>query len=745
MRTRTRWPVAVLACLTIGAPLLGTTPAIAKAPISFRAEVMALLSKSGCNAGTCHGNLNGKGGLKLSLRGEDPALDHGVLTRGDKGRRLDLVTPEESLILLKPSMQLAHEGGMRFPKDSPEYRLLSQWIGEGAVDDADSSRMPVSIEVSPSEAIAVPPNDKVPLQVTAVFGDGSRQEITPWAVFESAETNTLVSKLGIVSRNSFGESTVIVRYLGLQASARLAFIPAQPDYVQQSIPQRNFIDEFANARLARLHLKPASIAPDAVYLRRVYLDLIGQIPTEAEARGFAADTAPDKRSQVVDRLLARREFSEFWGQKWADLLRNEEKSLDAKGVQNFYHWIEQSLQHDMPLDEFAARILAARGSTYRDPATNFYRALRDPSARAESAAQVFLGARLQCARCHNHPFDHWTQDDYYSWAACFSAIEYKILQNNRDDELDTHAFDGEQIVSTRGKKGVIHPKHLRTMSPRLLGELAAIPPDRDPLLEMADWIQTTGRRQFARVQVNRVWQALIGVGLVDPVDDFRLTNPAVDSALLEALTDEFLSQDLRLRSMVRLIANSTVYQLASEPADNPFADDSGLSHALIRRLSAEQLLDAMAQVVGTTPKFAGYPRGMRASQLPGIRQSGRRRQSPPKADAFLVLFGKPPRLLTCECERSNESTLAQSLELTSGGLLNDMLADPANALQTWLNPNQDKDALIEGLFWRTLSRPPTETERRAAAALFRDDADLRLALEDLLWGLMNSKEFVLRH
>lgn len=706
-------------------------------PVSFRNDVMAVISKAGCNAGTCHGNANGKAGFKLSLRGEDPEWDFQVLTRDVFNRRTNPFDPDQSLILLKATAQIAHEGGARFKKDSEAYKTLRAWITNGVVNDAGSAPTVTRLEVTPAEAILIEPTNTMRLTAHAVFSEGTRRDVTSLAVYDPSSQMVKVDADGLVTAAKSGEVTVIVRFLERQAPVRLAFVPSRPNFVWSAPRPRNFIDEHVFAKLRSLRMNPSELCTDSEFVRRAYLDVLGILPTADEARAFVVDTRKDKRAQLIDRLLERPEFPDFWALKWADLLRNEEKVLDRKGVQLFHRWIRQSIAEDKPLDQFVRELLSARGSTYTQPASSYLRALRDPITRAESTAQVFLGTRLQCAKCHNHPFDRWTQKDYYDWAEVFSPVQYKVLENNRRDRLDTHEFAGEQIVWAGNEKPVINPKTAKAAQKRFLGETRA---ERSEAL--AQWI--TAQPMFAQSQINRIWFNLIGRGIVDPIDDFRATNPASNPALLDALAKEFVRSKFSLRHMIRLIMNSRTYQLSSMPNETNGDDESNFSRTIIQRLSAEQLLDAQSQVTGVPLQFDGYPVGMRATQLPGVRAVRTRERKPSDEDQFLMTFGKPMRLLTCECERSSETSMGQAFHLISGPTINDFLTAPENRLSRLLASGKSPEAIVEELYWSALSRPPNATELGKAVVVLSEAHDRRAALEDLTWALLNAKEFLLR-
>jgi hypothetical protein len=518
-------------------PWLGVALALALGPsalaqsVSFRNEVMAVLSKAGCNQGACHGNQNGKNGFKLSLRGEDPCWDLQELTRDALGRRIDPDAPEESLILQKATGSIPHEGGRRFDRSSPEYLLLRRWIAAGAQDDPPNHPVLERIEVEPGVQLFIEPPHKLQLHVKARFTDGQTRDVTRQAVYEVSNQAAAVSAAGEVravedQATGVAETAILVRYLNRYATVEIAFVPDGKNFHWSKAPEANFIDHQVFAKLKALRVLPSPLCSDTVFLRRAYFNLLGLPPTVAEAQAFLNDRRADKRALLIDTLLQRPEFADFWALKWSDLLRNEEKLLDRKGVEVFHEWIRRSIAEGKPLNEFARELLAARGSTYAEPPANFYRALRDPYARAEAAAQVFLGIRLQCAKCHNHPFERWTQDDYHGFAALFARVQYRILENKRRDNLDQHEFVGEQIVYPARQGEVRHPRTREVVPPRFLGESIPISAtSSDRLQKLADWVADPANPYLARAQANRVWYHLMGRGIVDPLDDFRASNP----------------------------------------------------------------------------------------------------------------------------------------------------------------------------------------------------------------------------
>jgi hypothetical protein len=723
--------------------LLAFAAGLRAEPESFRHDVMAVLARAGCNQGACHGNLNGKGGFKLSLRGQDPAADLATLSRDMFARRTDPLRPDESLFLRKATGRIPHEGGPRFALDSPEYRLLRSWIAAGCPDDRPDLPRLVGLEVTPASRILFEPADRVKIDAVAHFGDGSRRDVTHLAVFEPTVAGAVsIGPDGTVQKLRSVELNVIVRYLDRQEPVTLAFLPAREDFTWADVPLSNPIDRHLFAQLKDLRLTPSAVADDAMFLRRAYLDAIGVLPTADEARRFLDDPSATKRERLIDELLRRPEFSDFWAQKWADLLRLEEKALDRKGVRVFHQWVRDSIESGKPLNEFARELIAARGSTYRNPPANLYRSLREPYARAEAVAQVFLGVRLQCAKCHNHPFDRWTQDDYHQFAAFFGSIDYRVVENNRKDKFDLHEFDGEQVVFFNRNRRLKHPQTQAALVPRLLGADHPAQPG-DPLQTLADWVASPDDPFFAKAQANRIWYHLMGRGLVEPNDDFRVSNPPVNGPLLDELAAYLRNSRFDLRALVRLIMTSRTYQVSSHPAGTNAEDEIHFSKAVVRPLEAEQLLDAAAQATGSRPKFDGYPAGTRAGQVAAPHQERRSRRGL-QAERFLKAFGKPERLLTCECERSEDMGLVQAFQLLTGEMLQQMLADPDNRIGKLLAAGNSDGEIVEELYLAALSRRPTADERAKLTGIIGRAKDRRAAVEDVVWGLVNSKEFLLR-
>ncbi|RUL88387.1 DUF1549 domain-containing protein [Tautonia sociabilis] len=703
--------------------------------ISYRQDVVAVLSKAGCNMGPCHGNLTGKGGFKLSLRGDDPGLDLLRMTRDAFGRRVNTADPDSSLLLLKPIGLVPHEGGRRFGPDDPEAEILRSWIAGGGRDDLGTVPELVSLSIFPPERVNASPSLAQQLVVTATFADGSTRDVTRLAAFDVDDpTEVEVSPSGLVRREAPGQSVVSARYLGQQAVSRLAFLPDRPGFVWDGPEPLTPFDRAVFDQLQTLTIHASPPAPDHVFLRRAYLDCIGVLPTPDEARSFLEDTDPDKRARLVDRLLGRPEFADFWALKWADLLRNEEKTMGPKGVWAFHRWLRDRIAADVPLTELAEQLLTGSGSSWANPPASFYRTNRDPETCAESFGQIFLGVRLQCARCHNHPFDVWTQDDYYGLAAAFANIDRKEVNNSRRDRLNSHEINGDVIIHLDGRPRMRQPVSGERLAPTAPGGVPlAVGPDLDARAALARWL-TESDRQFARNMANRAWFHLMGRGVVEPVDDFRATNPPSNPELLDALTATFEAGGNRLKPLVRAIMTSRVYALDSSPRPTNRDDEANFARARVKLLPAEVLLDAIGSALGRPADLDGVPPGTRAVALAGANTG----------PEFLDAFGKPDRLLTCECERSESTTLGQAFQLINGDVVRAILEAPDNRIGRLLASGTPDDAILDELYLAALCRLPSPEERSGALAHLSAHDDPRLAWEDIAWAIVNSKEFLLR-
>ena len=719
---------------------------IVKGEVSFTRDVMPVLSKAGCNGGGCHGNQNGKGGFKLSLWGENPTLDHKNILSSEK--RANPSNPEVSKLLRKPTLLENHEGDKRFDLESEEYRILHDWLKLGAKNDIDSAPQLESIRIIPSSVLLSAPNKKINLQVKAKFSNGEEKDVSQWAVYESANLGAEVSAGGELEFSQPGETTVFVRYMGGRASMRAALIKANDNYTWKGPSPKNEIDHYVFSKLKLFNQNPSAVSDDLTFLRRVSLDVTGSLPSSDTARSFLSDKRKDKRSILIEELLKSEEYASFWALKWADLLRVEEKTLDSKGVEKIYGWLKEMIGSGKPLDQFTKDILCATGSTYNNPPANFYRALRAPVNRAEAVAQVFIGTRINCAKCHDHPFENVRQDDYYRFAAIFDAIDYEIIENKRKDGFDKHRFVGEQVIKLVSadkfqNKFLKDPRTKKPPEPGFLDSSSGpIKSFDNRLEEVADWI--TSHPRFAKVQANRIWSNLVGQPLVDPIDDVRETNPASNPELLQFLSKELIESGFDQKHLIRLITNSITYQLSSDPGlVLNVGTDLTFARAKVMRYPAEVIIDAAHKSMSIESEFSDSFKSKSAITMPGV-DSVHLSKNPHENDKFLKIFGKPARLTNSDAERSNETTLAQVFELTAGKTLNTILSHQENKIGQLLKNGKDDLEIIDELYWSILTRPPVDEEWSAFLSYLNMSSNRRSALEDVAWSLLNAKEFLLR-
>ena len=719
---------------------------IVKGEVSFTRDVMPVLSKAGCNGGGCHGNQNGKGGFKLSLWGENPTLDHKNILSSEK--RANLSNPEVSKLLRKPTLLENHEGDKRFDLKSEEYQILHDWLKSGAKNDIDSAPQLESIRIVPSSVLLSAPNKKINLQVRAKFSNGEEKDVAQWAVYESANLGAEVSAGGELEFSQPGETTVFVRYMGGRASMRAALIKANDNYKWKGPSPKNEIDHYVFSKLKLFNQNPSAVSDDLTFLRRVSLDVTGSLPSSETARSFLSDKRKDKRSILIEELLKSEEYASFWALKWADLLRVEEKTLDSKGVEKIYGWLKEMIGSGKPLDQFTKDILCATGSTYNNPPANFYRALRAPVNRAEAVAQVFIGTRINCAKCHDHPFENVRQDDYYRFAAIFDAIDYEIIENKRKDGFDKHRFVGEQVIKLVSvdkfqNKFLKDPRTKKPPEPGFLDPSSGpIKSFDNRLEEVADWI--TSHPRFAKVQANRIWSNLVGQPLVDPIDDVRETNPASNPELLQFLSKELIESGFDQKHLIRLITNSITYQLSSDPGlVLNIGTDLTFARAKVMRYPAEVIIDAAHKSMSIKGEFSDSFESKYAITMPGV-DSVHLSKNPHENDKFLKIFGKPARLTNSDAERSNETTLAQVFELTAGKTLNTILSHQENKIGQLLKNGKDDLEIIDELYWSILTRPPVDEEWSAFLSYLNLSSNRRSALEDVAWSLLNAKEFLLR-
>ncbi len=720
-----------------------------KAPLvwGFRNQVLPVMTKMGCNSGACHGAAAGKNGFKLTLRGYDPEIDYLTLTRQALGRRTERLEPAKSLILLKPSLTIAHGGGQRFPVGSPEYQVISGWIAAGMPPPTESDPRIEDLDVLPRQ-VSLRLGAEQQLLVRAHFSDGHTEDVTRWTKFTSGDEGVAsVDDYGHVKMRGYGEAPVTVWYLSRVSFARLSvpFPNVLGAALFQRAPRHNTIDDLVLKKLQTLHIPPSRPASDEEFLRRAYLDSAGIVPTAAEVEKFLADRSPQKRARLIDELLARPEFVDYWAYKWSDLLLVSSERLSPAEMWSYYNWIRESVAANKPWDQFAREIVTASGNTRENGAANYYAIQRDPIDISENLTKAFLGMSITCARCHNHPLEKWTQNDYYGMANLFSRVRLKT----GDFARSRRALEDVTVYSS--PTGEINHPHLgRPLPPKPL-EAVALAPDSqtDRRVYFAQWLASPNNPYFARAVVNRVWRNFMGRGLVEAVDDIRATNPPTNEELFSALAQDFVKHGFDVRYLIRTIMNSATYQTAAEPNAQNAQDEKYYSHYIIRRLPAEVLLDAISQVTQVPEKFQGYPVGMRALQLPDTQVES----------YFLTIFGRPPRLQTSESERQSEPSITQALHIINGDTLNKKLRASGGTLDMLLKLGLSDERVVEYFFLSAFSRYPTQSERKEILRDLRQATEKqqmnsagrgtgdprRPVLEDLLWAMLTSKEFLFNH
>jgi hypothetical protein len=692
---------------------------------NFENDIIPILSRYGCNSSGCHGKAEGQNGFKLSVFGFDPAADYAALTKEARGRRVFPSAPEHSLVLGKISGRVPHGGGLRIPRSSAEYATIRDWIAAGAPFGLADDPKVVSIRLEPSERVLALKGQQQ-LRVVARWSDGREADVTGHARFQSNnEGLATVSADGLVSAGETpGDVAVMASYMNSVDVFRALIPRAETIADFPNFPANNFIDTLVFRKLKKLNILPSEMADDAEFLRRVYLDTIGTLPTSVEARRFLSNKAPDRRTKLVDELLARPEFADYWALKWADLLRVDRQALGHKRAYAYYEWIHDRLAVNQPLDQFARALLTAEGPLQEVGPASFYKVVTKPGEMASTISQVFLGVRIACAECHHHPFDRWTQNDYYGMEAYFAPLSLKNTSN------------GEVLLAS-GNPQSKNPRTNESVNPHTLG---APPPAGlavgDRRAELAHWLTSPNNPWFARNLANRVWAHFLGRGLVEPDDDFRATNPPTNPELLDALAKDLIDSRFDLRHLVRTITASRVYQLSSHPNATNERDEQNFSRAVFKRLDAEVLLDMVSQVTGVEERFSGSPAGTRAVQLWDSKAN----------HYFLKLFGRPARVSACECERNHEPSVAQVLHILNGPEIEAKLGDDSGNIAKLVRTIADDDKLIEELNLTFYSRLPNDRERKIGLEYLRKDpGKRRQAAEDLAWGMMNTLEFAFNH
>jgi hypothetical protein len=695
-------------------------------PLSFRLDVMPVFMRSGCNTGSCHGAARGKDGFRLSLFGFDPEGDHFRLTREFSGRRVNLATPADSTTLEKAIGSVQHTGGKRFEKGSELYNTILSWIANGVPND-DVTKLPTVVGVELYPRGGVLDGEKATQQMTAraKYSDGTDRDVTKLCVFlTNNDTSAAVTPDGLVTAGARGEAFIMARFSTFTVGSQFIVLPKALKFEYPKESEGNYVDKLVSAKLQKLRIAPSELCTDEVFLRRVSLDIVGVPPTVEEYNKFMTSTAPDKRAKLVDELLGRKEFAEIWVNKWAELLQVKSSiQISYKAMFLYYNWLVEKLSKNMPMDEMVQELLGANGGTFKNPATNFYQNTTDTLNLTENVAQVFMGMRVQCAQCHNHPFDRWTQNDYYGFAAFFAQIGRKQGEDYR-----------ETIVFNSGGGEVSHPVGGVVMKPKFLGGEVPDVVGKDRRVILAKWLASPQNPWFAGSFANRVWAHFMGVGIVEPVDDFRVSNPATNPELLEELGKRFTASKYDLKGLVRDICNSRTYQRSTARNASNATDERNFAHALIRRIKAENLLDTISTVTETKDKFQGLPLGARAVQIADGNSS----------TYFLTTFGRATRETPCSCEVKMEPTLSQALHLLNGDTTNAKIQQGAVAKKMLDAKRSPTDAITE-LYLRVLCRKPTKEELEKLLPAMAEGSNKQQALEDIFWALLNSREFLFNH
>ena len=694
-------------------------------PISFRLDVMPVFMKTGCNSGSCHGAKSGKDGFRLSLFGYDPDGDHFRLTREQLGRRVNLAVPASSLLLEKTAGIVPHTGGKRFTTDSELYRDILEWVTAGCPQDPANIPTCTSLEIYPKQAVLDGAGATQQVTVVAGYSDGSDRDVTNQALFLSNNDNSAaISDKGLVTAAQRGEAFIMARFATHTVGSQYIVLPKGLKFEFPNTPQTNYIDELVNAKLKKLRIAPSGICDDETFLRRAHLDLVGVLPTPEEYVSFTSSHDPEKRNKKIDELINRKEFTELWVASWAEwLMVRTTNQISYKAMLLYYNWLNDQVGNNVPLDKMVRDLLGANGGTFKVPATNYYQNETDTLKVAENVAQVFMGMRIQCAQCHNHPFDRWTQDDYYGFAAFFSQIGRK----GGEDYRETIVFN------SRGGE-VNHPVGGRRMAPKFLGGEAPDVNGKDRRVVMAEWLASPRNPYFARNFANRVWAHFFGIGIIHPVDDVRISNPASNPELLDALSERFTKSNYDFKQLVRDICRSNTYQRATTRNESNATDERNFSHSTLRRIKAESLLDCITQVTGTKDKFQGLPVGARAVQIANGGTS----------TYFLSTFGRATRDTVCSCEVKMEPTLSQALHLLNGDTVNDKIR-AGGLLDRWQKEKAEPMAVVDRLYIRCLSRRPTPEEIIKLQPLLSKGSDQPQKMEDLFWSLLNSREFIFNH
>jgi len=695
-------------------------------PTSFQQDVIPVLTKTGCNKGSCHGAARGKDGFLLSLFGFDPKKDHFRLVHEIPGRRIDLAIPESSLLLEKGTASVSHSGGGPIKVNDPNYEVLRSWVKSGAPYDKGKVTAVTKVEIYPPHAVLNGTGAGQQLTVLATYEDGRKRDVTSLAIFSSSDDNAAsVSPAGKIVAKNRGESFVMARFDTHTVGSPVIVLPKDLKFSFQAPKEVNYIDQLMYKKWNRLRINPSKLCDDRTFIRRVYLDICGTLPTAAEVTAFVQDKDLAKRSKLVDRLLERKEFVELWVMKWAELLQiRSTQTVSYKSALLYFNWLQQQVANDVPVNKMFEDLLTSSGGTFSAPSTNYFQNETDTLKVSENVAQVFLGMRIQCAQCHNHPFDRWTMDDYYSFSAFFSQIGRKRGQDPR-----------ETVVFNRGRGDVRHLVGNRVMKPKFLGgDVPKLKPGQDRRSVMAGWLTDKQNPYFSRNLCNIVWAHFFGRGIVHPVDDVRVSNPSVNDELLSAMAEKLASNNFNFKTLVRDICNSNTYQLDTQANQTNATDRTNFSRRYLTRVRSEVLLDAISQVTETKNKFQGLPLGARAVQIADGNTS----------NYFLTTFGRAKRETVCSCEVVTEPNLSQALHLINGTTVNNKCRQ-GGVVSRLLKEGKSVSEVIQNLYERCLARKPTEQELKSLTAKVSQYKDKKRGLEDVFWAVLNSREFLFNH
>ena len=697
-------------------------------PISFNLDVMPVFMKAGCNTGSCHGSARGQDRFMLSLFGYDPKGDHFRITREEGTRRINLAIPEESLLVEKAIEAVPHTGGKLFEKNSKHWQTLVGWLRDGAPQDPEDIAKPDRIELFPPSALLEGSGASQQMTVLAHYSDGTTRDVTPLTVFQSSnDVSAAVDEKGLVTADKRGEAFVMARFNVFTVGIQVVVIPEDLKYKRPETPVNNYVDSLVYDKLHKLRITPSDLCSDEVFVRRVTLDITGTLPDQKTYDEFMADASADKRAKLIDRLLERKEFTEMWVMKFAELLQiqtDENQGMSYKATLLYFNWLKDRIANNVPMDQIVRELLTSTGGTFVNPSTNYYQVERDGLKITENVAQVFMGMRIQCAQCHNHPFDQWTQDDYYSFASFFSQIGRKRAADPR-----------ESIIYNRKSGEINHPIHNKPLPPKFLGgDAPEIKRGSDRRAVMADWLASPDNPFFARNLANIVWAHFFGKGIIEPVDDVRVSNPPSNPQLLDELAKRFTDYNYDFKKLVRDVCNSRTYQLSSATTESNKDDLRNFARSHLRRLRAEVLLDAISQVTETKNKFQGLPLGAKAIQIADGRVS----------NYFLTTFGRSTRETVCSCEVVMEPSLSQALHLLNGGATNTRIKQ-GKVVSELLKEGKSPEAILDDLYARCYSRKPRAAEKaNLLAALVGSESPVE-PLEDVFWALLNSKEFIFNH